>query len=404
MLTVHWAMVREYLVAGFFVFVPSLFFSPALYFSFLVLTLAMDSENPPAYEDIIKEKILEPLEMSDTGVTFDEEMAAPGCSRGLSRSEETIRLGAYETLQGNGALRSTLNDMAKYLNVALYVDAGMPEDTSEFAPLPPSSEALTLVLDALAEAHSLDHREDLACSCVSDWCEGLLCPLPNPNDEFITPGGFEGYHSGGTLAWRKSGDTGGYSSRVAYSYKKGRAAVAIDTCGGCGSKGTAGSGAQRAALLLADGPPTLEPELQTSDFVPFKFEFTGDSHSHNFPSVAQVNIEVSSIDENTVMVALSSSDGTGGTANATAAGSGKWMVSEPIFMGTGWGATSDPFNQLDIPRTLIIAEDGMSATYKDMGADSTLKLVKMEFGATGGTLIEIMKAAEDGDGRRLRGH
>ncbi|CAB9500159.1 Beta-lactamase [Seminavis robusta] len=350
-----------------------------------VLTLAVDSENPPDYEDIIKEKILVPLEMFDTSVTYDEpgwDNAAVGCSRGLARGQETIRLGAYETLQGNGALRSTLEDVSKYLLAALYVDAGMPTpiDESVFGGLPPASDEITKLYDALAIAHSLENAATAACTCVSNWCEGLLCPLPNPNNEFITSGGFEGYSSGGVGTWRKSGDTGGYSSRVAYSAAKGRAAVAVDTCGGCGSKGTAGSGAQRAALLLVDGPPVLEPveSMEDEPAEEFYILFTGDAHSHNFPSVAQVNVEVTSTeDPNVVTVALSSSDGTGATSRAVRAAGvdGAWIVEEPIFMGTGWGASSDPFNQLDIPRTLIISNNWDTATYQDMGADVHLAYV-----------------------------
>lgn len=107
-----------------------------------VLTLAVNKDNPPMYEDIIKEKILHPLQMFNTSVTFDEggwTMAAEGCSRGINRGATTIRLGAYETLQGNGALRSTLNDMTKYLLAALYVDAGMPTPVDEnlYGGLPP---------------------------------------------------------------------------------------------------------------------------------------------------------------------------------------------------------------------------------------------------------------------------
>ena len=286
-------------------------------------------------------------------------------------------MGAYETLQGNGALRSTLNDMAKYLLVVLYVDAGLPTpiDESLYGGLPPPSDGLTKVYSALTMAHSEEHRSDLACSCVSDWCEGLLCPLPNPNDEFITPGGIEGYTSGGILSWRKSGDTGGYSSRVSYSAAKGRAAVSVDTCGGCGSKGTAGSGAQRSALLLADGPPILTPSPQEQGGNPIDLLYTGDAHSHSFPSVAQINIEVTTIDENTVTIALSSSDGSGSSSTATAAGNGAWIVSEPIFMGTGWGASSDPFTQLAQQRTLIISADGKTATYQDMGSDTSMELI-----------------------------
>lgn len=372
-----------------------------------LLTLAVDAENPPDYEDIIKEKILAPLEMSDTSVTFDVDTAAVACSRGLSRGEETIRIGAYATLQGNGALRSTLNDMAKYLVVALYVDAGTPTPIDEalYGSLPEPSDELTKVYNAMKMAHSEDYRSDLACSCVSDWCEGLLCPLPNPNDEFITPGGIEGYTSGGILSWRKSGDTGGYSSRVAYSAAKGRGVMAFDTCGGCGSKGTAGSGAQRSALLLVDGPPFLEPMEMESGGDPIAIEYTGDAHSHSFPSVAQINIEVTTVDDNTVTVALSSSDGAGATGTAKAAGDGTWIISEPIFMGTGWGATSDPFTSLTQQRTLIISPDGKTATYQDMGADTSLGLICIGDGCDNDD--EEEEELESGDaefgGRKLRG-
>ena len=99
-----------------------------------------------------------------------------------------------QTLQGNGALRSTLNDMIKYMWFALWIDAGAPTpaDPMLYTGLPPSSPALDKLITAKTIAHSEADRTDLACRCVSDWCEGLLCPLPNPNDEFITPGGFEG--------------------------------------------------------------------------------------------------------------------------------------------------------------------------------------------------------------------
>lgn len=171
-----------------------------------------------------------------------------------------------------------------------------------------------------------------------------------------------------------------FVSRIAYSALKGRAAIAVDTCGGCGSQGTAGSGAQRSALILADGPaPLMMSTRQTgtddstsdADLV-----FTGDALSHNFPSVAQINIEVTLTSNDTAKIALSSSDGTGATTNtATYVGDGKWVISEPIFMGTGWGASRDPFNMLNIQRSLIIAEDSMTAVYQDMGADTSLMLV-----------------------------
>ena len=70
-----------------------------------------------------------------------------------------------------------------------------------------------------------------------------------------TDSGVTIYTSGGIPGKRKSGDTEGYSVRGAWSLAKGRAVFVVDTCGGCGERGTSGSAAQRAALLLADGPP-----------------------------------------------------------------------------------------------------------------------------------------------------
>lgn len=171
----------------------------------------------------------------------------------------------------------------------------------------------------------------------------------------------------------------GYSSRVAYSALKGRAAVAVDTCGGCGTKGASGSASQRAALILSDGPPiATDPGDEVAEPLVGMLEFTGDSDSHNFPSIAQVNIEVTpTADANIIMVALSSSDGSGGTSNATFAGNGKWIVQQPIFMGTGWGASSDPFTLLNQQRTLIISPDLSSATYQDMGSDFTVNSISI---------------------------
>lgn len=341
-----------------------------------LLTLAKNPESPPDYEDIIKDLILIPLNMTDTSVTYADDFAtaAIACSRGINRGSTTIRTGAYATLQGNGALRSTLNDMAKYMLVALYVDAGVPTPVDEilYGGLPAPSEALTKVYNAMVIQHSLDDTQ-LACSCVSDWCEGLLCPLPNPYDEFITLGGIEGYTSGAVPGWRKSGDTGGYSLRVAYSADKGRAAIAVDTCGGCGGAGTSGSASQRAALLLADGPPTeAATTAQTRDGdSTMELFFAGDLLSQFFPSLAQVEFEVSVMGTEAI-IAVSSSEGTGSSTTAMYV-DGLWKINEKVLIGTGWQASADPLNTLEQKRSLIISSDGMSAKYQDMGADTSVQ-------------------------------
>lgn len=336
-----------------------------------VLTLAVDAANPPAYEDVIKDKILTPLGMTNTSVTYtDAEWAnaAEGCSRGINRGSTTIRLGLYETLQGNGALRSTLNDMAVFLWVALYVDAGLPTPVDEavYGGLPAPSDALTKVYNAMTIQHGIE-GSDLACSCVSDWCEGSLCELPNPNGEFITLGGIEGYTSGGVPGWRKSGDTGGYSLRAAWSATKGRAAIAVDTCGGCGGRGTAGSASQRAALLLADGPPVTISASEQSVDSSMDMVFTGDALSQVFPSVSLLKVEL----KNEMMLSVSSSDGTGITVPVTARDGNSYAFTEPVHFGTGWGASGDPFTTLSQQRSLVIS--GNAAYLQDMGADTILE-------------------------------
>jgi CubicO group peptidase (beta-lactamase class C family) len=339
-----------------------------------VLTLAKGPEDPPSYEEIIKDLILTPLDMSDTSVTYADEFAtaAVACSRGINREFETIRTGAYATLQGNGAIRSTLNDMAKFMLVALYVDAGLPipVDESLYGGLPTPSDAVTKIYNAMVIQHSLEDTK-LSCGCVSDWCEGLLCLLPNPNNEVITIGGIEGYTSGGVSGWRKSGDTGGYSSRLAYSANKGRAAFAMDTCGGCGGAGKAGSASQRAALLLADGPPTaVVAKSDVKGDATAELFFTGDALSLVLPSLVQVDIEVSVMGSK-AMISVSSSDGTSSSTTAMSAGDGIWTFEDNVLFGTGWNkASADPFTALPQKRSLVIASDGMSALLQDMGADT----------------------------------
>ena len=61
-------------------------------------------EDAASYEDLVREKVLNPMGMHDTVVKFEPETAAVACSRGDKRDTQTIRLGEYDVLQGNGAL------------------------------------------------------------------------------------------------------------------------------------------------------------------------------------------------------------------------------------------------------------------------------------------------------------
>jgi hypothetical protein len=95
------------------------------------------------------------------------------------------------------------------------------------------------------------------------------------------------------------------------------------------------------------------------------------------PFLAQVEFEVSVLGTE-AMIAVSSSEGTGSSTTATAVGNGSWMIEEPVLWGSGWEATADPFTTLSQKRSLIIAADGMSAKYQDMGADTTALQAPMD--------------------------
>ena len=162
-------------------------------------------EDAPSYEDLVREKVLNPMGMHDTVVKFEPETAAVACSRGDKRDTQTIRLGEYDVLQGNGALRSTLPDIGKfieYLMISSYTNKDQVTDAIQ-----------QNLYNALHEIKELGGIED-ACTCVSGWCEGWLCSLPNGEGLELTKLGVELYTSGGAEYFKKSGDTGGYSSRA----------------------------------------------------------------------------------------------------------------------------------------------------------------------------------------------
>eukprot|EP00418_Pyrodinium_bahamense_P092688 CAMPEP_0179034516 /NCGR_PEP_ID=MMETSP0796-20121207/12649_1 /TAXON_ID=73915 /ORGANISM="Pyrodinium bahamense, Strain pbaha01" /LENGTH=589 /DNA_ID=CAMNT_0020730787 /DNA_START=60 /DNA_END=1829 /DNA_ORIENTATION=- len=329
------------------------------------LALATGAES---YEALIRERVLMPLGMTNTGVTYDDAgwgTAAEGCDRGMHRSNRTIRTGKYGVLQGNGALRSTLNDMGKFLGAMLLIDTGSEGEGAVRKGMP---------LHTAFERALVDDAS--ACSCVSGWCEGILCDLPNPYAMRITMGGVEGYSSGGVAGWKKSGDTGGYSLRVAWSGAKRRAAFAVDTCGGCGERGASGSAAQRATLLLADGPPA--PANQGAALAGTAgraaVRFAGETLSHIYPSVAAVELALRAQANGTATVAVASSDGAGGTAGATPGGAGTWVVDAPVLSGAGYQAGADPLAMLPQRRAVVVAADGKSATLQDMGVDIHLSL------------------------------
>jgi hypothetical protein len=57
---------------------------------------------------------------------------------------------------------------------------------------------------------------------------------------------------------------------------------------------------------------------------------------------------------------------------------GSWKIDEKVLIGTGWQASADPLNTLTQKRSLVIASDGMSALYQDMGADTSVQAPTMD--------------------------
>lgn len=225
---------------------------------------------------------------------------------------------------------------------------------------------------------SINHKE--ACTCVSGWCEGNLCPLSNPVKERITDGGITYYTSGGVPGRRKSGDTEGYSVRGAWSIEKSRAVFVVDICGGCGERGTSGSAAQRAALLLADGPPTTSTSCRADGDNEEKppaqvLTFVGDAESHIYPSIVnlEVRLRTRANAEDSAMLSVSSTDGAGCTVTARPINNG-WEYDKSVLYGCGFGG-DDPLAKISQKRSLTFVDEGRkSAMLQEVGQDIYLVL------------------------------
>jgi len=334
------------------------------------LAIAATKPGDPlmSYEEVMKMTVLDPLGMNNTSVTLDEagwSKAARGCDRGLNRGHYAMRRGEYGVLQGNGALRSTLPDMSKFLAASLLVGGELTHLLAD-----PNSNTST-VHEAIKNLGDESTEQKDACTCVSGWCEGNLCPLPNPVKERITDSGATIYTSGGVVGRRKSGDTEGYSVRGAWSYQKKRAVFVVETCGGCGERGTSGSAAQRVALLLADGPPQSDQssvcsveEMDKRDSV---YKFVGVADSHVYPSFVDLQVEVRSQSGPTAVIAAASSDGAGCAVTAKAV-EGGWEFDTSVLYGCGFGG-DDPLASLPQKRSLRLLPDGSGAILQEMGED-----------------------------------
>jgi serine-type D-Ala-D-Ala carboxypeptidase/endopeptidase len=83
-----------------------------------------------SYEELLRERVLEPLDMKDTGITLSPtartRVAAPHDAGG-----DTVPLWDLPTLAGAGALRSTTHDMLKFAEAALRGSGPVPDAIRE---------------------------------------------------------------------------------------------------------------------------------------------------------------------------------------------------------------------------------------------------------------------------------
>lgn len=140
-----------------------------------------------SYEALLTERIFRPLGMNRSGIVLRPEMAArlaTGHAQGLT----AVRNWDLDVLAGAGAIRSTVNDMLKY--VAAYMG------------LKPSP-----LSNAMAMA-----RQDLKDTTIPDTRIGLAWHLMKRPDTVIV------WHNGGTA---------GYHSFVGFDLKQGRGIVVL---------------------------------------------------------------------------------------------------------------------------------------------------------------------------------
>ncbi|HEY1056978.1 MAG TPA: serine hydrolase, partial [Emticicia sp.] len=75
-------------------------------------------QNHTSYEKLLKERITKPLKMKHTFITISPEQA-PNFAQGYNEKGEPVSAWALNTLEGAGGIRSTVNDLVKYINAQM---------------------------------------------------------------------------------------------------------------------------------------------------------------------------------------------------------------------------------------------------------------------------------------------
>jgi CubicO group peptidase (beta-lactamase class C family) len=194
--------------------------SPGVHFEysnigFSLLGHALAHRAGRAYEDLLIERICEPLGLKSTRITLTAEMRSR-MAQGHNRSLEPTPVWDLPAFAGAGAVRSTANDLLVLLEACL----GRRE-----TPLGP---ALALLLEARRTP-----TETRGLEVGLGWCISADC-----TDEVV---------------W-KDGWTGGFTSFIGFSTGSGRGAVVLTNVGNCDGVRDMGM-----HLINADYPAVQKP-------------------------------------------------------------------------------------------------------------------------------------------------
>jgi D-alanyl-D-alanine-carboxypeptidase/D-alanyl-D-alanine-endopeptidase len=140
-----------------------------------------------SYEDLVVSRICTPLGMDNTRITLTPAMQAR-LTPGHNPSLQTVSNWDIPTLAGAGALRSTANDLLRFLDAC-------------------RGRVKTPLLPAFASLLNIRRQTDAAAQVVAS---GWFVRMQNEDE----------------LVW-KDGGTGGYSSFIGYSTRSGNAAVLL---------------------------------------------------------------------------------------------------------------------------------------------------------------------------------
>jgi len=152
------------------------------------------------YEELLRERVLEPLGMTRTAITLSPWMAARMVA-GHNALGDTVPLWDLPTLAGAGALRSNLEDMLRFAEAALRGRGPVPDAIR--TAMQPRAPAGSMTIGLLWQRLAINRRD----------------------------GGVQS--TGDTIVWH-SGGTGGFRTFIGLAPANGRGVVLLSNTGGTG--------------------------------------------------------------------------------------------------------------------------------------------------------------------------